>query len=116
MIEKIKKFFSSLFSKDELILKDPKDFVEIINNKRIEELEKAVLKLSMTINDLIKAEKNTQEYMVNVATAMEEIVNLFEDKIIVVQNEEMLQMHNSDSQSSVELIGNTLGNNKKILN
>jgi hypothetical protein len=116
MMKKIKEFFSNLFSKKELVVDNPNDFIEIINNKRIEELEKAVFKLSLTINDLIKAERNTQEYMVNVATAMEEIVHLFEDNIIVLQNEEMLQMHDNESKSNVDIVGNTFHGNKKILN
>ena len=69
------------------------EFISNINNKRLEDLETNTNLIIHTLNELIKVEKDTQEYLVQLATSIQEIEHILDTKII------MMSQHDSDMSS-----------------
>lgn len=64
--------------------KEVNDFMSSIDNKRLEQIEKNIEMLSVSLMELIKIEKDTQEYLVQLTTSIQEIEHILDTKVLIM--------------------------------
>ncbi len=61
-----------------------KNFVNTIDNKRIQEIETSLMGLTQVLQELIRVERDTQEYLVQLSTSVQEIEHILDTKVIMM--------------------------------
>jgi hypothetical protein len=78
------------------------NFITNVDNKRLNDLEKNLSELVNVLNELIRVERDTQEFLVQLATSVQEIEHILDTKVIMMaQQDEMAMGMESDPISMI---------------
>lgn len=120
--EKQEEQFKPILITDE---KEIKELIQKIENRELVELRESVQHLADVINKLIIVQKESVEFIVQTATATQEIENLLDNKIIMISNDmEDIEFSTGSKKTSnsanmpdlLELRTSTDKKNKKMAN